>query len=107
SAAAIAASQTHLNIPTEPTMKIEGSLEMFGYKLPIETGDIWPHTGLNATHWFLSTSPSFTKELAAKTPTPAGPACGSHWTVNFNALWNFAADWAKLIPDSADAAASQ
>jgi hypothetical protein len=98
SAAAIAASQTGMNIPTEPTTKTEGSLELYGYKLPVDTGDLWPHTAVNATNWFFSTSPSFTKELAGKTPAPGGPACGSHFKVNFNALWSYASDWVKLLP---------
>ncbi len=100
SVAAIAASQSGMNIPTEPTEKTEGTLETYGYKLPIDTGDLWPHTAVTPTHWFFSTSPSFTKELAGKTPSPTGPACGSHINVNFNALWNFASDWMKLLPMS-------
>lgn len=98
SAAAIAASQTGANIPTEPTAKTEGTLEMYGYKLPIDTGDLWPHTGVNVTHWFLSSSPSFTKELSTKTASPSGTPCGSRFKVNFHALWNFASDWTKILP---------
>jgi hypothetical protein len=98
SVAAIAASQSGMNIPTEPTEKTEGTLEMYGYKLPVDTGDVWPHTAVTPSHWFFSTSPSFTKELAGKTPAPSGPACGSHINLNFSALWNFASDWMKLLP---------
>ena len=71
---------------------------MFGFELPKNLGDVWPHTAVTGTQWFMSTSPSFTKELAGKTPAPAGPACGSRCQVNFPALWNFAAHWATLVP---------
>jgi len=98
SAAALAGAQTGVDIKTEPVTKKEGSVELFGFELPIDTGDVWPHTAVSGTHWYLSTSPSFTVELAGKTPAATGPACGGHWQVNFPALWNFASDWAKLIP---------
>ena len=98
SVAALAAAQTGMKIPTEPVTKKEGNVEMFGFELPMNLGDVWPHTAVTGTQWFMSTSPSFTNELAGKTPAPAGPACGSRCQINFPALWSFAADWAKLIP---------
>lgn len=98
SAAAIAGSQSGMNIPTEPVTVTEGGVEMFGFKLPIDTGDAWPHTAASATHWFFSTAPSLTKEIAGKTPAADGPASGSHWKVNATALWNFADAWAKILP---------
>jgi hypothetical protein len=98
SAAAFAGAQSGVNIKTEPVTKKEGNLEIFGYELPIDTGDVWPHTAVNGTHWFFGTSPSFTKELAAKTPAPAGPPSGAHLQINFPALWNFGAEWVKIAP---------
>ncbi len=102
SAAAIAAAQTGEKIPTEPVSKKDGNVEMFGFELPMNLGDVWPHTAVSPTQWFMSTSPSFTKELAGKTPAAGGPACGSHIRVNFPALWNYGADWLKLLPIGPD-----
>jgi hypothetical protein len=102
SAAAFAGAQTGVDIKTEPVTKKEGGVELYGFELPLNTGDVWPHTAVNGTHWFLSTSPSFTVELAGKTPAAIGPACGGHWQINFPALWNFAADWVKLLPIGPD-----
>ncbi len=98
SLAAIAASQSKVNLPTEPVSKTSGDVEMFGYKFPIDTGDVWPHTAVSGSYWFFSTSPTFTKELAGRTATGSGPALGSHFKLNLKALWNFVADWAKLAP---------
>lgn len=100
SAATMAAAQSGVTVKTEPVKKQAGSVEIYGYELPLDTGDLWPHTGVTPTHWYISTSPSFTKELSSKAPATTGPACGSHWQVNFPALWNFGAAWAKLIPAS-------
>lgn len=102
SAAAILGSQSGMNIPTEPTTITEGSLELYGYKLPLDTGDAWPHTAATATHWFFGTAPSLTKEIAAKSPAATGPACGSHWKVNVTALWNYADEWLKILPTPPD-----
>ncbi len=98
SAAALVAAQTGQNIPTEPVTKKDGNVEMYGFELPVKLGDVWPHTAVTPTHWLLSTSPSFTKELAGKSPAAAGPACGARCQINFPALWNFADHWSKLIP---------
>jgi len=94
----LAAMQTGVKLPTEPVSKKDGNVEMFGFELPMNLGDVWPHTAVTPTQWFLSTSPSLTKELAGKTPVAAGPACGSHCRVNFPALWDFAAHWLTIIP---------
>ena len=97
-AAGLIASQTHSNFKTEPVLKKEGGVEMFGFELPMDLGDVWPHLAVSGTHWFLGSSPSFTKELAGKAPSAVSPALGMKATVNFPALWNFAADWSKNIP---------
>lgn len=102
SAAAIAGAQSGIDIKTEPVTRKEDGLELFGYELPLDTGDAWPHTAVTGTQWFLSTSPSFTKELAARTPAATGPSCGSRWQINFPALWAFAGDWVKLLPVDPD-----
>lgn len=98
SAAAIASAQGGFNIKTEPVTKKEGNVELWGFELPMETGDVWPHTAVSGDRWFFGSSPSFTKELAGKTPAPHGPACGSHCQINLNALWNFGDAWSALIP---------
>ncbi len=97
-AAAIIAAQTGTGIKTEPVTKKEGDLELYGFELPMDLGDVWPHAAATASQYYLSSSPSFTKELAAKTPSAVSPALGFRAQVNFPALWNFAGDWAKLLP---------
>ena len=98
SAAALIGSQTGTNIKTEPVEKTEGNMTMFGYELPINLGDLWPHAAVTPTQYYLSTSPSFTKELAAKAPAAVSPALGMKAQVNFPALWDLGAHWAELIP---------
>jgi hypothetical protein len=97
-AAAIVAAQTGTNIKTEPVTKKEGDVELYGFELPMDLGDVWPHAAATASQYYLSSSPSFTKELAAKAPSAVSPALGLKAQVNFPALWIFADHWARLIP---------
>ena len=96
--AALAAAQSGVNIKTEPVAKKDGDVEMFGFELPMDLGDVWPHAAVTPTQYFMSTSPSFTKELAAKAPAAVSPALGMKAQVNFPALWDLGTHWAELIP---------
>lgn len=97
-AASLAAAQSGVNIKTEPVTKKDGDVEMFGFELPMNLGDVWPHAAVTGTQYYLSSSPSFTKELAGKAPAAVGPALGMKASVKFLALWNYAEEWSKNIP---------
>ncbi len=90
---------TKAPVKAEPTEKKSGATTLWGWELPMDTGDLWPHTGVSGAHWFVGTSPSFTNEAAAKTPAPAGPASGAHVRINFNAVWDYAASLVPLAPN--------
>ncbi len=98
SMAALIGSQTGANIKTTPVEKRDGALSMYGFELPMDTGDVWPHAAVSETRWMFSTSPSFSKELAAKTSAPAGPALGHHTKFTGAPLWNYVDGWLKLAP---------
>ena len=100
SVAALIASQTGTDIKTTPVEKKDGSLQMYGFELPVDTGDLWPHAAVSETRWMFSTAPSFSKELAGKTATASGPALGHHTKFNADALWSYAEEWIKLVPPS-------
>lgn len=88
-----------LPINPTPVSRKEGTAELWGFTLPLDTGDFWPHAAVAGTRWYLSTSPSFTREAAAKSSAPSGPACGAHLRVNFDAVWDYAASWIPLVPN--------
>ena len=90
---------TKAPIKAEPTEKKSGATTVWGWELPMDTGDLWPHTGVSGTHWFVGTSPSFTNEAAAKTPAPAGPASGAHVRINFTAVWDYVTSMVPLMPN--------
>lgn len=102
SATSLIAMQTGKTIKSEPIEKKEGAVEMYGYELPMDLGDVWPHAAITGSQYYLSTSPSFTKELAAKPASAASPNLGLKGSVNFPALWNFAEAWSKIIPHRED-----
>ena len=83
---------------TDPVEMKDGDLTTWGYKLPMDTGDLWPHTGVSGTRWLFGTSPSFTKTIAAKAAAAAGPPSGAHVHINFDALWTMAEDFISRIP---------
>jgi hypothetical protein len=78
--------------------KKEGALTLWGLPLPNDQGDLWPHTAVSGTRFYIGTSPPFTKEISAKTPAPSGPPSGSHVHVNLKAVWDFAATAISLSP---------
>jgi hypothetical protein len=89
-------------VKPEPVEKKEGDVTMWGLPLPMDTGDLWPHTAVAGNRWYLGTSPSFTKEAAAKTPAPSGPPSGMHFRLNFNALWDYVNSVSGVVPIQAE-----
>ena len=83
---------------TDPVEMKDGDLTTWGYKLPMDTGDLWPHTGVSGTRWLFGTSPSFTKTIAAKAAAAVGPPSGAHVYINFAALWTMAEDFFGRMP---------
>jgi hypothetical protein len=81
----------------EPEMKKEGDTELHFVPLPMPTDDFLPHVAISKDRWMISTSPSFTKEIVAKSATPGATPVGSHWNVNFNALYDLADVWLKIF----------
>ena len=88
-----------LPVKAEPTEMKSGDTTLWGWELPMNTGDFWPHTAVSGARWYLGTSPSLTREIAAKTPVPSGPASGAHVRINFNAVWDYAASLVPLAPN--------
>lgn len=82
----------------EPLEKKEGNVTMWGFQLPMDTGDVWPHTAVSGERWYFGTSPSFTKESAAKTPAGSGPPSGAHVRVNFKAVWTYVNSLKGIFP---------
>lgn len=85
----------------EPQMKKDGDLEVHFVPLPIDTGDLLPHIAISKDKWILSTSPSFSKEIAAGVPGSGAPA-GSTLSVSFTALWDFADQWLAVADKNAE-----
>jgi len=89
------------NIP-EPQVKTEGGVEFHFIPLPVNTGDLLPHIAISKDRWIVSTSPSFSKELAAKAPG-AGAPMGGVFSVNFTALWDVADKWLAVADKNSEA----
>lgn len=87
-------------VKAAPVEKKEADLTIWGYELPMDLGDLWPHFGVAGQKWYAGTSPALTKEAAAKAPAPAGPASGMHLRVNFTALWNTIGSFMAIAPGS-------
>lgn len=85
-------------IDPKPTEKKDGDLTSWGWDLPMDLGDIWPHAAVSSNRWFLGTSPSLTKAAAGAAPAASGPAVGAHLRVNFTPLWKFAAALLPMSP---------
>ena len=81
----------------EPQMKQEGDAELHFVPLPMQTDDFLPHVAITKDRWMISTSPSYSKELVSKSATAGAQALGSHWNVNFGALFDMADGWLKLL----------
>jgi hypothetical protein len=85
-------------IKPTPTEKTEGELTMWGWELPMDLGDHWPHFAVAGDRWFSSTSPTLTKETAAKAPAASGPSIGMQLKINFAALWTMVDNLVSRIP---------
>jgi hypothetical protein len=85
----------------EPQMKKDGDVEIHFVPLPKDTGDLLPHIAISKDRWILSTSPSFSKEIAAK-PAGTGAPAGSEARVNFTALWDLADKWLVIVDKNAE-----
>jgi hypothetical protein len=87
----------------EPQMRKEGDAEIYFVPLPVPTDDFLPHVAITKDRWMICTAPSFTKELIGKaSAAPTGNPLGSHWNVNFNALWDFGAGWLQVVEKNKD-----
>ena len=79
----------------EPQMKKEGDVEIYFVDLPIKLGDLLPHIAISKDKWIMSTSPSFSLELA-KLPATGTAKQDVEMNMNFGAVANFADQWVKL-----------
>ncbi len=88
-------------VPVSPTPaeKTEGDVTMWGWELPMDLGDIWPHFAVAGERWYAGTSQSLTKEIAAKAPAASGASSGMHMKVNFAALWTMMENLVSRIPE--------
>jgi len=86
----------------EPQVKTEGGVEFHYIPLPVNTGDLLPHIAISKDRWIVSTSPSYSKELAAKAPG-AGQPMGGILNINFTALWDLADKWLAVADKNSDA----
>jgi hypothetical protein len=96
------AAMTGAKVKPEPVEKKEGDVTMWGFPLPMDTGDLWPHTAVAGNRWYMGTSPSLTKEAATKSPAPSGPPSGTHLRVNFKAVWDYANSVSGVVPIQAE-----
>lgn len=79
----------------EPTMKKEGDVEIHYVELPIKLGDTLPHIAISKDKWILSTSTSYSAELA-KLPAAGTAKQDGEVRADFGAVANFADHWFKL-----------
>lgn len=86
----------------QPVMKSEGDVELHYIPLPVPTDDVLPHIAISKDRWIISTSPSFSKELASKPAAATGPALGSNDQVNFSAAWDLAEVWLGVVDKNAE-----
>lgn len=79
----------------EPQMRKEGDVEIHYVELPVKMGDLLPHIAISKDKWILSTSPTYSVELA-KLPTAGTTKADGEMTMSFGAIANFADHWVKL-----------
>jgi hypothetical protein len=79
----------------EPLMKKEGDLEIHYVDLPIKLGDILPHVAISKDKWILSTSTSYSAELAKQGATGSA-RLNTEARADIGAIANFADHWLKL-----------
>ena len=81
----------------EPQVTQEGAAELHFVPLPMPTDDLLPHVAMTKDRWILSTAPSLSKEIIAKTLAATGNPLANHWDVNFAALYDYADGWLKVL----------
>ncbi len=86
----------------EPVMKMDGDVELHFIPLPMPTDDVLPHIAISKDRWIISTSPSFSKELASKAAATTGPALGNNDQINFSAVWNLAEVWLGVLDKNSE-----
>ncbi len=79
----------------DPVLKKDGDLEIHYIELPLPTEDFLPHIAISKDRWILSTSPSFSKEIASSSPASGAPL-GAEGRIQLPALCDFADAWVKL-----------
>ncbi len=80
----------------EPQMKKEGDVEIHFIELPMPTGDLLPHIAISKDKWMISTSPSYSVELA-KLPITGSAKQDMEMRMEFGAVADFAGHWLKLV----------
>lgn len=79
----------------EPMMKKEGDVEIHYVDLPIKMGDLLPHIAISKDKWIISTSPTYSAELA-KLPASGTAKQDAEMRADFGVMSNFADHWFKL-----------
>jgi hypothetical protein len=81
----------------EPQSKVDGDVELHFVPLPIPTDDLLPHIAISKDRWILSTSPSLSKDLAAKPAVTSAQPLGAHMIMNLPALLDHVEAWLKVV----------
>ncbi len=79
----------------EAQMRKEGDVEIHFIELPVPTGDMLPHIAISKDKWIMSTSPSFSAELAKQVATGSAKQ-DMEMRMEFGAVADFATHWLKL-----------
>jgi hypothetical protein len=79
----------------EPLMRKEGDVEIHYVDLPMKLGDLLPHIAISKDKWILSTSPSYSAELAKQGATGTANQ-NVEMRADIGALANFADAWMKV-----------
>ena len=79
----------------EPVMRKEGDVEIHYVDLPVKLGDLLPHIAISKDKWILSTSPSYSAELA-KQGTTGSANQNIEMRADVGAMASFADGWMKL-----------
>lgn len=85
-------------VSPQPVEKKDGDLTSWGWTLPMDLGDVWPHAAVGGNRWYFGTSPTLTKTASTTMPAASGPAAGAMVRVNFSALWGYIAPLLPLSP---------
>ena len=80
----------------EPTMKMDGDVEIHFIELPVPTDDLLPHVAISKDRWIISTSPSLTKEITSKT-SAGGTPLGSELRMQIPAACDLVEAWLKVV----------